>query len=53
MFAANSDAMSESLEIYSAVQMKKDKIPGMDTIAAQMADFFRKTKRKPAPATAK
>lgn len=46
IFAVNSDAMSESLEVYSAVQMNKDKIPGLDTISAEMREFFRKTRKK-------
>ncbi len=45
IFAANSDAMSEALEIYAAVQMNKDKIPGMDTIAEKMKAFFKKSRR--------
>ncbi len=48
IFAANSDAMLEALQVYAAVQQNKDKIPGMDTIAAKMADFFKRRKRQPA-----
>lgn len=52
IFAANSDALSAALGIYAAVQQNKDKIPGMDTIAAEMAAFFKRPKRKKAtPAT--
>jgi len=47
IFAVNSDAMSEAFEVYAAVQMNRDRVPGMDTMAAEMADFFRKTRRKP------
>jgi len=50
LFAVSSDAMSESLEVYAAVQMNKDKIPGMDAIASEMAGFFKKPKRKAATA---
>ncbi len=50
IFGAASDAMSESLQVYAAVQQNKDKIPGMDTIAAEMAKFFKKTKKLAAPA---
>ncbi|OYV86064.1 MAG: hypothetical protein B7Z63_04590 [Ignavibacteriae bacterium 37-53-5] len=53
IFAANSDAMTESLEVYAAVQQNKDKIPGMDTIAAKMAEFFKKGRRMPPPAAQK
>ncbi len=45
MFAAESDAMSEALEIYASVQQNKNKIPGLDVIAANMAAFFKKTRR--------
>lgn len=51
VFAAGSDAMCEALEIYAAVQANKDKVPGMDTIAAKMAGYFKKPKRT-TPATA-
>ncbi len=50
IFAANSDALSAGLGIYAAVQQNKDKIPGMDTIAAEMAAFFKRPKRKKATA---
>ncbi len=53
IFAANSDAMSESLEVYAAVQQNKDKVPGMDTIAAKMAEFFKKGKKLPPPPPSK
>ena len=46
LFAANSDSMVETLEIYAAVQQHKDKVPGLDTVAAEMKEFFKKT-RKP------
>jgi len=46
LFAANSDCMVEALEVYAAVQQNKDKVPGLDTIAIEMREFFKKT-RKP------
>ncbi|HEY9166153.1 MAG TPA: hypothetical protein VIS48_08345 [Candidatus Kryptonia bacterium] len=46
-FAARSDAMSESLDVYASVQMNKNKIAGMDTIAAKMAAFFKKSRQQP------
>lgn len=49
IFAARSDVMSGALEVYAAVQQNKDKIPGMDTVAAQMASFFKRAGRR-APA---
>ena len=45
LIAVNSDAMSEALEVFAAVQQNKDKIPGLNTIAVEMAQFFKKTKR--------
>ena len=45
LFAANSDSMCAALEVYGAVQANKDKVPGMDTIAAKMAGYFKKSKR--------
>jgi hypothetical protein len=45
IFAVNSDTMSESLEIYAAVQQNKDKVPGMNTVAAEMQAFFKKAKK--------
>ncbi len=53
VFAAYSDAMTGALEIYAAVQQNKDKVPGLDAIAAQMASFFKKVRKRttePAPA---
>lgn len=52
IFASNSDAMLEALQVYAAVQQNKDKVPGLDTIAAKMAEFFKKKKRQPAEAVA-
>lgn len=45
LFAANSDAMVETLEIYAAVQQHKDKVPGLDTAAGEMKEFFKKNKK--------
>ena len=45
LFAANSDSMVETLEIYAAVQQHKDKVPGLDTVATEMKEFFKKTKK--------
>lgn len=52
IFASNSDAMLEALQVYAAVQQNKDKVPGLDTIAAKMAEFFKRRKRQPAEAVA-
>ena len=45
-FAINSDAMSEALEVYAAVQNNKSKVPGKDTTADDMKMFFKKSKLK-------
>lgn len=52
VFAAYSDAMKGALEVYAAVQQNKDKVPGLDAIASQMAAFFKRTRKttaEPAP----
>lgn len=46
IFAARSDAMSAALEVYAAVQQNKNKVPGLDTLASNMAAFFKKSGRK-------
>lgn len=46
IFAARSDAMAAALEVYAAVQQNKDKVPGLDTLASDMAAFFKKSGRK-------
>jgi hypothetical protein len=46
IFATGSDCFTSALEIYSAVQMNRDKIPGMDTIYQEMRNFFNRPKRK-------
>ena len=46
LFAANSDTMMESLEIYAASQMHQDKVPGLDVNVAELKTFFKK-KNKP------
>ena len=43
-FAVNSDAMSETLEVYAAVQNNVGKVSGMDAYASDMKAFFRKSK---------
>lgn len=46
LFAANSDSMATALDVYAIVQMYKDKVPGLNVVAIEMAEFFKKTKRK-------
>ena len=52
LIAVNSDAMSASLEIYAAVKQHKDKVPGLNVAADEMAVFFKRV-RKPAETTVK
>lgn len=47
--AAGSDTLGGSLQIYTAVQANKGKIPGLDTVAARMQVFFEKKKAAPKP----
>ena len=47
LFAANSDTMMEGLEVYAAVQQHKDKVPGLETDAMELKEFFKKSPRKP------
>jgi len=47
--AAGSDTLGGSLQIYSAVQENKKRIPGLDTVAARMQVFFEKKKAAPKP----
>jgi hypothetical protein len=46
LFAAQSDAMVASLEVYASVKQNENKIAGLDTVAAQMKGFFKKAKKK-------
>jgi len=52
--AVNSDAMAAGFDVYAAVKLNKDKVPGLKVVADQMGVFFQKQARKsapPAPAT--
>jgi hypothetical protein len=44
--AVGSDTLVAALEVYDAVKQHKDKVPGLDTTAADMAVFFKKSKSK-------
>ncbi|MFT3754271.1 MAG: hypothetical protein QM800_15825 [Paludibacter sp.] len=45
-FSATSDAMVSALEVYAAVKINKDKVPGLSVISDEMAEFFKKAKTK-------
>lgn len=44
--AVGSDTLVAALEVYDAVKQHKDKVPGLDATAADMAVFFKKSKSK-------
>jgi hypothetical protein len=46
LFAVTSDCLAESLQVYAYVQQNQDKVPGLNTIAAEMAEFFKRSPRK-------
>ncbi len=46
--AIDSDTLNGTLEVYSAIKQNKDKVPGLNVIAEEMAEFFPRTNRKPA-----
>lgn len=50
-FAASSDAMIEALDVYSAVKINKNKVPGLSATADELAEFFKKTKAKDSSST--
>jgi hypothetical protein len=52
LYAAGSDTMVESLEVYAFVQQYKDKIPGLDVIANELKAFFKKSKKTATTAAA-
>ena len=46
LMAVNSDAMSGALEVYSAVKQNRDKVPGLNVVADEMAVFFKRPRKK-------
>ena len=54
LFAASSDCLVAALDVYAAVGRNLDKVPGMNAIHAEMAEFFKrsgtKTTNVPGPA---
>ena len=46
LMAANSDAMAGALEIYAAVKQTRDKVPGLNVVAGEMAVFFQRSGKK-------
>jgi hypothetical protein len=50
--AANSDALVGALEVYAAVKQHRDKVPGLNVVANEMAVFFKKSPRTAGKASA-
>jgi len=51
LIAANSDAMAAALEVYANVKQNRDKVPGLNVVAEEMAGFFKRTRKKAGRAT--
>lgn len=49
LIAVNSDALAGTLEVYAAVKQHRDKVPGLNVVADEMAVFFQRTGKKSAP----
>jgi hypothetical protein len=46
LMAISSDALTGTLEVYAAVKQNKDKVPGLNVVAEEMAGFFKKSGKK-------
>lgn len=46
-FATSSDAMTSALDVYAAVKQNRDKVPGLNVAAEDMATYFKRSTRKP------
>jgi hypothetical protein len=46
LMAAGSDAMTGALEIYAAIKQNRDKVPGLNVAAEEMAVFFQRPGKK-------
>ena len=46
LMAISSDALNGTLEVYAAVKQNKDKVPGLNVVAEEMAEFFKKSGKK-------
>ncbi len=44
--AIDSDALNGAMEIYAAVKQNRNKVPGLNIIAEEMAEFFKKSGKK-------
>ena len=46
LMAVSSDAITGALDVYSAVKLNSDRVPGLKVAANEMSEFFKKTKKK-------
>ena len=46
LIAVNSDTMTAALDVYSAVKQNRDKVPGLNVVADEMAEFFKRARKK-------
>ena len=46
MMAVRSDTMVGALEVYNAVKQNRDKVPGLNVVAEEMGEFFKKRRTK-------
>lgn len=48
LIATHSDALVSALDVYAAVRQHRDKVPGLNVVADDMAAFFKKSRPKAA-----
>lgn len=48
--AIDSDSLNGTMEVYAAVKQNRDKVPGLNVVAEEMAEFFPRTIKKAATA---
>ena len=46
LIAVNSDAITAAMEVYAAVKQNRDKVPGLNVAADEMAEFFKRSRKK-------
>ena len=45
LIAVNSDAMMGALDVYAAVKLNANKVPGLNVASAEMGQFFKRSKK--------
>ena len=48
LMAVSSDAITEALEVYSAVKQNSNRVPGLKVTETEMSEFFKRTRKKEA-----